>query len=701
MRNSFFREIVSGTWWLIVSIAVAVIFAVSCSNAGKLAPGEFELSKNIIQIEPGNDLKNSQLTSYIKQQPAAFSLFSKKKVAFNPELVEASAENLANHLEYLGYYGSRVESETDYRNGKVNVTYNVYPGKQYPVDSISFDLPQEEEFVREFLADSASIHALVGKPLSESALVAESERMSSYLLTKGYYGVDKNYFTFVADTLSGNGTADLQIIVNPTQPLGKYYVSSVQLSLPESLKIKDNLLRQYVTLKPGQMYNSTDAGNTYSRLSSMSVFGSVGVELTPRPDTNLVDCNINLTPSGVQGYKVNLEASTNSSGLMGISPKLSYYHKNIFHGGEWLNLSFMGNFQFMFNSPTRSNEFGISAGISLPRFLGLPISRFKGASIPRTEINTSFNYQDRPEYTRRIASVSYGYSGKTSGNLSYQFYPLQVNVVKLIDIDEAFKELLERNPFMAYAYDNHFDAGLGGTIYLSDNQSINPSTSFKYLRYSMDLAGNVISFFGSNKIFGLPYSQYIRGELTLGKTFRFGRNDGQAIASRIMGGIGYAYGNSAVMPFEKQFYAGGASSMRGWQARTLGPGTSPVNKAFSIPSQTGDFKLEANVEYRFNLFWKLAGALFLDVGNIWTLQNMELDQLEELDQYKVVKTTFDLKSLAADWGVGVRCDLNYLVIRLDMGMKVYEPSRELPWVTPNLWLAKDGFAIHFGVGYPF
>ncbi len=677
----------------ILFFLVATISVVSCSTAGKIAPGDYELSKNIIQIENSNSLKNSQLSSYIKQQPASFSLFSNKKVTFNPELVEASKENLINHLEYLGYFGSTVDSETDFKKGKARVKYKIHPGKQYLIDSISFELPDDEEFVKIFMADFSSIMSLSGKPLSEEALMEESEHISSYLLTKGYYGVEKNYFNYVADTLSGNGKANLQIIVNPSRPLEKYYISSVQLVVPKSLKIKDNLLRQYVTLQPGRMYNSTDAANTYSRLSSMSVFGSVGVELIPRPGTTLIDCNINLTPSGVQGYKLNLESSTNSSGLMGISPQLSYYHKNIFHGGEWLNLSFMGNFQFMFKSPTRSNEFGISAGLSLPRFLGLPISSFKRASIPRTEINTSFNYQDRPEYTRRIASVSFGYTGKTLQNLSYQLYPLQINVVKLLDIDEKFSELLHRNPFIAYAYDNHFDAGMGATVYLSDNQSVNPRTSYKYLRFSIDLAGNVLSLFGGNKIFGLPYSQYVRGELTLGKTFRFGRNDGQAVATRILGGIGYAYGNSTVMPFEKQFYSGGANSMRGWQARTLGPGFSPVNKTFSIPSQTGDIKLEANVEYRFDIVWKLAGAVFVDVGNIWTVKDIDIENN--------VKTTFDLESLAADWGLGVRCDLNYLVIRLDMGMKVYDPARERRWVSPDKWLKQDAFAVHFGVGYPF
>lgn len=672
---------------------MAFIIAIACSTAGKLAPGEYELSKNIIQIAPGNELKNSQLNSYIKQQPPAIPFLSKKVVVFNQDLVDASSENIVSHLEHLGYFGSTVESEASYKKNKVKITYKVFPGRQYPVDSINFDLPDNEEFVKEFLADTTDINSLIGKPVSESELSKESEKLASYLLTRGYYGVDKNYFSYVADTLAGNGKSQLLIRVSPAQPLDKYYISSVQLIVPKSLRIKENLLKQYVTLKPGQLYNSTDAANTYSRLSSMNMFSGVGVELTRKPDTNLVDCSINLTPSGIQGYKLNLEASTNSSGLIGISPKLSYYHKNIFHGGEWLNLSFMGNFQFMFKSPTRSNEFGISAGISLPRFLGIPTKRFKRASIPRTEINTSYNYQDRPEYTRRIVSVSYGYTGKTTWNLSYQLYPIQANVVKLINIDDDFKALLERNPYMAYAYKDHFDAGVGGTIYLSDNPSVNPKTTFKYMRFSMDLAGNILSLFGGTKVFGLPYSQYVRGELTLGKTWRFGRNDGQAIATRLLGGVGLAYGNSEVMPFEKQFYSGGASSMRGWQARTLGPGFSPVNEAFSIPSQAGDLKFEANIEYRFDIVWKLAGALFTDIGNIWTIHETDLETKTQ--------TTFNIKSLAADWGLGLRCDLNYLVIRLDMGVKLYEPSREVRWLTPGQWFKSDGFAVHFGVGYPF
>ena len=148
-----------------------------------------------------------------------------------------------------------------------------------------------------------------------------------------------------------------------------------------------------------------------------------------------------------------------------------------------------------------------------------------------------------------------------------------------------------------------------------------------------------------------------------------------------------------MLPFEKQFYAGGANRMRGWQARSLGPGKSKMNESFIIPSQTGDMKFEANVEYRFPMFWKVEGALFVDAGNVWTFK--QDDESSKFD-FKHLS-----ESIAADWGLGARVNLNFLVLRLDMGMKLHDPARETPWLTPSEWLKRDGFALHFGVGYPF
>ena len=328
--------------------------------------------------------------------------------------------------------------------------------------------------------------------------------------------------------------------------------------------------------------------------------------------------------------------------------------------------------------------------------------------MPRTEINASYNYQNRPEYTRNMISTSYGYSGSLrNGKFFYQFYPIQAKIVRLTNLDPNFYTTLSGNPFMRDAYQNHFDVGSGLVAYYTTSTALVPKETYEYARLQLDASGNVLSLFNkamksdeydSRLIWNTPYSQYIRTELTLGKTFVFGKNGGQALAIRLLGGVGYAYGNSSTIPFEKQFYSGGANSMRGWQARSLGPGNSKADTTFVIPSQTGDVKLEANLEYRFPMFWKLCGAVFTDVGNIWTLKETDGDDGSH--------THFDLKnlaaSLAADWGIGLRVDLNFLILRLDMGMKVYDPSLDTSrWRSPSQWLKKDGYTLHFGVGYPF
>jgi outer membrane protein assembly factor BamA len=199
---------------------------------------------------------------------------------------------------------------------------------------------------------------------------------------------------------------------------------------------------------------------------------------------------------------------------------------------------------------------------------------------------------------------------------------------------------------------------------------------------------------GSSVIWNTPFSQFVRGELTLGRTWVFGKKSGQSIATRFIAGAGYAYGNSSALPFEKHFYAGGSNSLRGWQARTVGPGLSAMNNNFVIPNQTGDMKLEANIEYRFDIYWKFAGAIFADAGNVWTLQGSD----NESGRFRW--NTFG-DSIAANWGAGLRLDFGFLLLRLDMGMKVHDPAREQKWVGPDGWFKKEGYALHFGVGYPF
>ena len=720
---------------LTISFLALLFMSLSCSTTRALQDDQYRLARNKVKVENDKEFNPIQLNKYLKQNKGlGWSPFlyvynwtngnggtwdkfiqkiGKAPVVYSPELVDNSITNIKDHLEYIGYYGSDVRSEIQVKKKTVTVIYNVTLGKRYPIDDIIIRLPERGEFRNEFLADSSSMSLKVGDYLSEQSLEAETVSLATMMRNKGFYDFSKNNFFFEADTISRPGAALLTMQVNEytrnesskgASPLRRFYIDKVTFSYPKSLKINEDILRDLNTVMPGEAYSEDMVNRTYSRLSALRVFSSVNIGMTPK-DTNLIDCSITLAQSKLQGIKLNLEASTNSSGLFGISPQISYYHKNIFKGGEWLNLSFLGNFQFKFRDNVNSNEFGASAGLSLPRFFPLPYRYFKG-DVPRTDINISYNYQNRPEYTRYIISTSYGYTGDIDNRFFYQAYPLQLNVVRLLNLDEEFYENLAADPFLRNAYQNHFDLGSGGIFYYTTNAAAVPTETYFYSRLQVDVAGNLLSAFkplmkkdaeGAGMIWKTPYSQYVRAELTLGRTWVWGKNNGQSIATRLLAGAGYAYGNSSALPFEKHFYGGGANSLRGWQARTVGPGTSQRDKSFIIPNQTGDMKLEANIEYRFNIFWKVAGAVFADAGNVWTLRHK--DTLE--DDPAVFRWKTLGESIAADWGAGLRLDFGFLLLRFDLGMKVHDPSREQKWVNPGHWLERDNFALHFGVGYPF
>ena len=723
----------------ISAVVFLILTAVSCSTTRVLQEDEYRLANNRIKVTNDKKFNTGSLTPYLKQKPNPSIFFGwnpflsvynwsngkgkgwdrfvqrigQAPVIYDADLVESSIDNIKTHLEYQGYYGSDVKTDIKVRGRKVSVAYNVTLGKRYPISSIEYELPERGEFRTAFLQDTSKFSVKTGDFLSEASLEAESERSSSIMRNEGFFDFNKNHYFFEADTLSGNGMAALTVTINEytrnetprdATPIRRYYLDKVDISYPENLDIRPKVLKALTTLAPGQVYSEDAVNNTYSRLSALKIFSTVNIGMTPK-DTNLVDCSITLSQSKLQGIKVNLEASSNSSGLFGISPQLSYYHKNIFRGGETLNLSFMGNFQFKFNDAVRSNEFGVSAGLSFPRFFPLPYRLFTGA-VPRTDVNVSYNYQNRPEYTRNIISTSYGYSGNFRNRFFYQAYPLQMNIVRLFDLDPEFYASLADDPFLRNAYQDHFDLGSGLMMYYTTDAESIPESSFFYTRLQFDIAGNLLSCFngvmkqdgnGSRMIWNTPYSQFVRGEITIGRTWIFGRNSGQSIATRFLAGAGYAYGNSTALPFEKHFYAGGSNSLRGWQARTVGPGLSQMDKSFVIPNQTGDMKLEANIEYRFNMFWKVAGALFVDAGNVWTLRSSgEGNSYESMFRWD----TFG-ESIAANWGAGIRLNFGFLLLRLDMGVKIHDPARMQKWVMPNQWFKRDGFALHFGVGYPF
>ncbi len=715
--------------WLLV---ISILGLVSCSTTKLVPEGNYRLLSNKVVFE-GEKLSPTEVTPYIRQQAKKGLIFGwgpgmsiynwsngsgvginkfwetigTAPVIFDPTQIEGSCANIAKHLETIGYYGSKVTGEVEYRGRMAKVKYRVTPGKRFPIDRIVYEVPGGE-FGEEFRADSSNISVHVGDFLSEKALEAETVRGAGVFRNLGYYEFNKNFYTFEADTLTDVTTLYYRIRQEPRV----YHIGQVNISHPAGIPFRESLLRKFNVIQPGALYNEQIVNTTYARLSALKVFNSVSVEMSPA-DSTTVDCDIRLSGLDQLGFKINLEASTNASDLLGFSPKLNLYHKNLFHGGEWLDLGFTGNWQWVPKTKISSAELGVTASLSFPRLLGISLRRMRGENIPRTEFKTSFNYQNRPEYKRILTSFSFGYNGQIGREYFYQISPLQISTVKLYEVDASFLDKLSTYPYLWDTFEDQINAGVGVMLYHTTNSDVVPKTAYHYERLSVEASGNVISLFNpilptyeglvpQHLLFGLPYKQYVRAELNLGRVFRFGWGDLQSLVLHMVAGAGLAYGNSVSLPFEKQFYCGGANGMRGWQARTLGPGFSPLSDYFKIPSQTGDIKLEADIEYRFPSIWKLEWAIFAEAGNVWNLPFLRKEITDGLGGEIDAGERFSLRSVAADWGVGLRVNLDFILIRLDVGFRIHDPARAEGdrWVKPRDWFHGSS-AIHFGVGYPF
>lgn len=662
-------------------------------------------------------------------------------VIYDSLMIDKSKENISNHMKYLGYYNSIIDHSAITISKKTKVTYTVTLGNRYLIRNIVYDI-KDTAIGNIVYPDTVNTIIKRGDYLSEMILSEESERITSLLRNRGFYNFTTNFIFFEADTLRRDNSADLVLkienytrneTVKERRPHNKYFVRKINIysdydpttnrvdvpALTDSisyknlkifyngkLNIKPSVLAKMNKIVPGDLYKENMVNNTYERLVSLRYFSGVNLQFDEvpkesgqKPDSNEVDCTIRLTPSKSQGYKINFEASNNSNNLLGLSPAVSYYHKNIFKGGEWFSLGFMGNFQFKLNDPAKSTELGVSMGLSVPKFLLFP-NRIFTSTVPRTDINLSYSFQDRPEFTRNLLSFNYGYNWKMGERFFYRLNLIQLSIIRLFNLSSQFYQNLS-DPFLKNSYKNHFDLGAGITLFYTTDASPNPKNSYFYLRWANDISGNLLSLFnksmptdsnGFKTIWKTAYSQYYRTDLTMVYTWKF--KNKTSFAARFNLGLGYAYGNSTTVPFEKLFYSGGANSLRGWQSRSVGPGSAPIDTTFSIPNQTGDFKLELNAEYRFGLFWKIEGALFADAGNIWNLK------AEEGREAALFRIGDFYKSVAFNWGAGLRLNLDFVILRLDLGMIAYDPASK-DWVGVKKWFKPDTYSLQFGVGYPF
>lgn len=693
-------------------------------------------------------------------------------VIYDPELTEASRRQLEQAIVNRGYLNATVSTDTISNPVKkrMEVRYLINAGSPHRISSIDYNI--DDPAVRHIvLADTsvADIHA--GMPLDRTMLDNERTRIATILRNAGYFEFNREFINYTADTVAGSkdvaltlnlrspsarisesgqgsrtrlgALADSLLAVDPghhryefnrvvflvegegglgnlrdtVEYHGKTFVYS------DDCYLRPQLLDDMCYIEPGSEYSARAIERTYEALGRLSIVKFINIEMEAagrKGSTGLLDAYIHLSRNKKQGITAELEG-TNSEGDLGFGLGLTYQHRNLARGSETLTTklrasyeSLSGNVDGLVNN--RYTEYAAEVGITFPQFECPFLSkRIKQKFLASTEFAVSFNYQERPEYTRIIAGAAWKWKWQQqrTDELRRQTFDLiDINYVRLPRSTINFiDQIAPSNPLLRYSYEDHFIMRLGYT-YSHTNRRVATATSNAFsiqpyvtsLRVSGETAGNLLyglsSLVGQKrsdgvyKILGIQYAQYVKGEIDY--TYTRNLNSRNALSAHVGFGIAVPYGNSSMVPFEKRFYAGGANSVRGWGVRTLGPGAYDArNSVTDFINQCGDIRLDLSLEYRAKLFWVFEGALFIDAGNIWTIRNYENQPGGEFKFNKFYK------QIAAAYGVGLRMDFTYFLLRFDLGFKAHNPAQgqeAWPLLHPK-WSRDANF--HFAVGYPF
>lgn len=647
---------------------------------------------------------------------------------------------------------------------KASVTYHVKTGEPHVITSVDYIIP-DTAIASIVLAGTEKSELKPGVKFNRDNLEAERTLITRRLRDRGYYDFNKENITFIADTAENSRLVNLTMVIRDgreklsvslpgelekqdsiysryrlrnvtfvtesnvgtrVSDLSKLHLDTVRygdisvLYGPDRF-LKPSILEEKCYLMPGHIYSTSAVDRTYESLTRLGILRSVNIELVPAGEADgekLLDAYILLSRNKKQTITFDVEG-TNSEGDLGFGLGATYQHRNLAHGSQLLTTrlrmnyeSLSGKFSNLINN--RYTEFAGEVGITFPRF-EFP---FSSRAMQRrlnvaTEFAVSLNYQERPEYTRIISGAAWKYKWYNRTNTKrHEFDLLDINYVYLPERTNNFLDsVAPDNPLLRYAYEDHLIMSMGYRYYKTNkriastvlrNTSLQPTVYT--LRASIETAGNLLwlgeKVFkghrqdGVYKVFGTPFSQYVKGEIDYSLTRNISRR--HSFAFHVGGGVGYPYGNSEAIPFEKRFYAGGANGVRGWSVRTLGPGSYNSHNSVSyFINQCGDIRLDLSVEYRAKLFWVFEGALFVDAGNVWTIHAYE-NQPGGMFHFN----TF-WKEIAMAYGAGLRMDFNYFLLRLDLGVKAYNPAQgqeRWPLIHPR-WGRDTAF--HFSVGYPF
>lgn len=668
-------------------------------------------------------------------------------VIYDSAATYSSVTEVKKFMQNKGYHDAEVSAMASFKKKKAVVEYNIKANEPYLIRNFRYNI-RDPRLAAIVLPDSSSSLVRRGGRFDVDVMEKERRRVSSLLRNNGYYAFDENYIRYLADSSLNSKQADVTMIVRPqasalgddglphpvpheTYRIGKVrYISvgdvldarndSVRASLTrEDFKgidgieyhyskkfLRNRALRNNTYIEPGALYSQKAVDLTYSKLTSLNVLKNLNISFTEdssaRDSSRVLDCDIVLSRGKVQSFSIELEG-INNEGDFGVAGKFTYRHGNIFRGGETLKLNIGGSNESIIGTRSIWNVY-TNLGLTFPTFFFPFVSRdFLMNNTSSTEVYGNFNYQIRTDLQRMIVGAGMRYRWQTPRKINHQVDLIDFNYVYIPYMSEELINTIG-NSLIRYSYEDHLILRAGYNISYTNGHERKNASAYT-VRAGIDFGGNLLygicaaagavkDSTGAYVIGGIPFSQYVRVDADFSYNLYIDQKN--SLVFHAGAGVGVPYANSDILPFEKRYYAGGANSVRGWSARSLGPGSYRADNNIDYMKQSGDISLNLNVEYRTKLIWYLELAAFIDAGNIWTLRDEGTDggQFDINEFYK---------QIAVGYGIGLRLNFEYFVIRLDWGLKAFDPSREpgQKWRFTNTWNIRTDTALHFAVGYPF
>lgn len=651
-----------------------LLLTTACSTGKYVQEGEYILDK-VAVVSDQSDYNASPLSQYVRQKekPKLFSLFrnpfSRKPVIYDTLQARLSCQDLMTAMQNEGYMNAGVSLYTETKGKKLKATYLLHPGQPFLIGKVNYDI--QDEGIQQLLHLDQTDNQQI-KPsmrFTVETLDNERKRIAGLLSDNGYFRFNKDFIHFTADTVMGRKDIALTLQLrkyksnsnSPEVDHTRYLIRDVLFQSNDSdrIHLRKQVLLNATAIKAGRPYDASALQRTYNNFARLQAVKYTNIKFAEVPDTNLLDCHIQISTNKPSTISFQPEG-TNTAGDLGAAASITYTNRNLFHGSEQLSIEFRGAYEAITGlegyQDQNYTEFSVETKLVFPRFLAPFLSKsFRRRQTASSEWAVSWNFQNRPEFHRRVFSSAWRYRwSEPKHHLNYRFDLLDLNYVYMPWISSTFKrDYLDnaenRNAILRYNYEDIFIMKAGFTVSYTDGVDA--------VRANFESAGNLLNGVskgfgfktnsqGQHTLFNIAYAQYVKLDFDYTHLFQFDKRNALALHAGL--GVAYPYGNSTVLPFEKRYFSGGANSVRGWSVRELGPGKfKGTDGRIDFINQTGDVKLDLNAEYRSSLFWKLQGALFIDAGNIWTLRNYAEQPGGQF------KFTEFYKQIAASYGMGL------------------------------------------------